>query len=213
MASASTSSESCSPDEELVRDAALCLRSFHGTKDFIPYSKFCERFKKNSGYSIKEFLQNCEYTFADVMEKVSKTTRTKCEYDAEQKMIKLIPEKTSISGNQLIFSAPANLTGFPIFHPRSPFIPLHTLNPYAPAFVPQPQMVMLPRAPFIAGSHPAITVGGVPTFHQMCPATPPMTPVLSANPDCPIGSAITNDGDDPEIAASVQVFDSEFGCQ
>ncbi|RCN51629.1 hypothetical protein ANCCAN_02297 [Ancylostoma caninum] len=95
MASASTSSESSAPDEELVRDAALCLRSFHGSKDFIPYSKFCDRFKKNSGYSIKEYLQNCDYTFSDVMEKVSKTTPTKCKYDAEQKMIKLIPEKAN----------------------------------------------------------------------------------------------------------------------
>ncbi|RCN51632.1 hypothetical protein ANCCAN_02300 [Ancylostoma caninum] len=153
--------------DQLVRDAALCLRSFHGSKDFIPYSKFCERFKKNSGYSIKEYLQNCDYTFADVMEKVSKTTRTKCEYDAEQKMIKLIPEKTSTDGKQLVFTDPAAFTGFPVFHqPRPAFIPIHTLNPYAPAFVPQPQMVMLPRAPLITGPHPVMIAGGIPVFHN-----------------------------------------------
>ncbi|KAK6740176.1 hypothetical protein RB195_008569 [Necator americanus] len=53
MASISSSSENFEPDEELVRDAALCLRSFSGSREVIPYSKFCERFKKTAGYSIK----------------------------------------------------------------------------------------------------------------------------------------------------------------
>nr|CDJ92320.1 unnamed protein product [Haemonchus contortus] len=90
----STSSTANVPDEVTVRDAALCLRSFCGERQSIPYSKFCERFKKVIGYSLKEHLLKCKFTFADLIEHIAATTRTKCHYDAEHKMIQLLSGQT-----------------------------------------------------------------------------------------------------------------------
>ncbi|KAK6740175.1 hypothetical protein RB195_008569 [Necator americanus] len=164
MASISSSSENFEPDEELVRDAALCLRSFSGSREVIPYSKFCERFKKTAGYSIKEYLQKCDYTFADVMIKVSCTTRTKCEYDVDQKMITLIPEKALWEGNPLISSAPTTHGGFSGTQPIPVFIGLPFLNPYAPLFVPRYQPFMFTAVP-LNNRHPFMA-GDVPYYSQ-----------------------------------------------
>ncbi|KAK6029367.1 hypothetical protein OSTOST_04523 [Ostertagia ostertagi] len=91
----SSSSAGCIPDKVVVRDAALCLRSFCGERRFVPYSIFCERFKQFIGYSLKEHLQSRGYNFANVIEQISVTTRTKCRYDADQKMVQLLPEEAS----------------------------------------------------------------------------------------------------------------------
>ncbi|VDO22396.1 unnamed protein product [Haemonchus placei] len=132
----STSTAANVPDEVIVRDAALCLRSFCGERQSIPYSKFCERFKKVIGYSLKEHLLKCKFTFADLIEHIAATTRTKCHYDAEHKMIQLLSgqppnESRSFSiFNPLGAYQSSQIVG-PLI-PRYPF-PLH-LDPRLPDF-------------------------------------------------------------------------------
>ncbi|WKY00895.1 hypothetical protein Q1695_015141 [Nippostrongylus brasiliensis] len=77
----------------VVQDVALCLRSFCGERVLISYEKFCERFKKSVGYSLKEHLMKCSYNFEQLIDQVSRTTRTKCKYNAVLKVISILPDQ------------------------------------------------------------------------------------------------------------------------
>ncbi|CAJ0600131.1 unnamed protein product [Cylicocyclus nassatus] len=124
--------------EELTQDVALCLRSFHGTKNVVTYEKFCERFKKNFNYSIKEHLMKSPYTFSDVLAKVSERTRMNCVYDEEEKLI-LMMEKSSGTPEPSV--PPSKLvSAYPAMDSEVFFYPVRPVYPYPLFAAPQPRM-------------------------------------------------------------------------